>query len=246
MMLHPALFLVGDSTMKTGGGNGETGPWGWGSELGSFFDTNRLHIYNEGHGGRSSRSFIEEGLWTNVLQRMRLGDFLLIQFGHNDSANSRNYPDRVSLSGSGEQQQETNSAATGNKVVLHTYGWYLRQYVRDAKTKGVLPVICSPVPRNTWSDGKIKRGFDGYAQWAQESARASDALFLDLNAIAAKHYDELGEQKTASYFADRQHTTKAGAQLNAKCVIEGIRGLKNCPLSNDLLPPQSKVQERDN
>jgi lysophospholipase L1-like esterase len=238
MMLHPALFLVGDSTMKTGGGNGETGPWGWGSELGSFFDTNRLHIYNEGHGGRSSRSFIEEGLWTNVLERMRPGDFLLIQFGHNDSANSRNYPDRVSLSGSGEQQQETNSAATGNKVVLHTYGWYLRQYVRDAKTKGVLPVICSPVPRNTWSEGKIKRGFDGYAQWAAESARASDAMFLDLNAIAARHYNEIGEEKVASYFADRQHTTKAGAHLNAKCVIEGLKGLKNCPLSNDLLPAQ--------
>src|SRR5271169_577085 len=64
--LHPALFLVGDSIMKTGIGTGETGPWGWGSEIIPLFDPAKIHVYNEGHGGRSSRSFIEEGLWTNV------------------------------------------------------------------------------------------------------------------------------------------------------------------------------------
>src|SRR4051794_13337621 len=60
--LHPALFLVGDSTVKTGTGTGERGPWGWGSEILPLFDPAKIHVYNEARGGRSSRSYIGEGL----------------------------------------------------------------------------------------------------------------------------------------------------------------------------------------
>ena len=91
-------------------------------------------------------------------------------------------------------------------------------------------IICSPVPRNTWIDGKIKRGFDGYAQWAADAAKASGALFIDLNTIAADHYDALGQEKAATYFNDNQHTKKIGARLNAACVVEGLTKLTNCPL----------------
>src|ERR1700689_4133301 len=92
--LHPALFLVGDSIMKTGNGRGENGQWGWGSEIIPLFDSTKIHVYNEAHGGRSSRSYIEEGLWAKILDRLQPGDFILLQFGHNDSSNSQNYPDR--------------------------------------------------------------------------------------------------------------------------------------------------------
>jgi lysophospholipase L1-like esterase len=232
--LHPALFLVGDSIMKTGTGNGEHGPWGWGSEISSLFDPAKIHVHNEGYGGRSSRGYIEEGLWTKILEQMQPGDFVIVQFGHNDSANSQNYPDRSTITGGGD---ETIQCGLGNsKKVVHTYGWYLRQYVADAKAKGAIPIICSPVPRNTWSDGKIKRGFDGYSQWAAEAAKTAGAFFVDLNAIAANRYDALGEEKAAAYFADRQHATKAGARLNAESVVEGIRQLKDCPLVKYLAP----------
>lgn len=100
--LHPALFLVGDSTMQTGSGNGERGPWGWGSEISAFFDPAKIHVYNEGRGGRSSRGYVEEGLWLRILQRIEPGDFVIIQFGHNDSANSQNYPDRATIGGVGD------------------------------------------------------------------------------------------------------------------------------------------------
>ena len=230
--LHPALFLVGDSIMKTGTNNGAHGPWGWGSEIIPLFDEAKIHVYNEGHGGRSSRSFIDEGLWAKVLERIQPGDFVILQFGHNDAANSKNYPDRATISECGD---ETVQFGVGDKKeVVHTYGWYMRQYVKDAKAKGAIPIICSPVPRNTWSDGKIKRGFDGYAQWAADAAKTSGALFIDLNTIAADRYDALGQEKAANYFADNQHTTKAGARLNAESVVEGIRRLKDCPLVNDL------------
>jgi rhamnogalacturonan acetylesterase len=232
--LHPALFLVGDSIMRTGNGTGENGQWGWGSEITPLFDPAKIHVYNEGRGGRSSRSYIEEGLWAKILDRLQSGDFILLQFGHNDSSNSQSHPDRATITGGGDESVHFGVGAS-NKVV-RTYGWYLRQYVKDAKAKGAVIIICSPVPRNTWSEGKIKRGFDGYAQWAADAAKASGALFIDLNTIAANRYDALGQEKTAELFSDTQHTKKAGARLNAESVIEGLKKLKGCPLANDLAP----------
>jgi len=230
---HPALFLVGDSIMKTGSGNGERGPWGWGSEIVSFFDPGKVHVYNEAHGGRSSRWYIAEGLWAKVLERIQPGDYVILQFGHNDSANSKNYPDQISVKGSGEETQEVENPSVETKQTVHTYGWYLRQYVADAQSKGATVIICSPVPRNTWVDGKIKCGFDSYSQWAADAAKASGAKFIDLNALAAERFDELGQEGAAAYFADFQHTTKAGARLNAEAVVEGLKKLKECKLADD-------------
>jgi hypothetical protein len=94
-----------------------------------------------------------------------------MQFGHNDAANSQNYPDRVSGKGNGDELSEVN--APGGMKRVHSYGWHLRQYVQDAAGKGIKVVILSPVPRNQWADGKIRRGFDGYVQWAAEAAKVT-------------------------------------------------------------------------
>jgi pectin methylesterase-like acyl-CoA thioesterase/lysophospholipase L1-like esterase len=158
-MQHPALFLAGDSIMNTGSGNGNAGPWGYGAELIRMFDQAKIHVYNEAKGGRSSRGYMEEGLWKSLLERMEPGDWVLMQFGHNDAANSQNYPDRISGKGNGDELSEVD--APGGKKLVHSYGWYLRQYVKEAAEKGVKVVILSPAPRNQWADGKIKRGFDG-------------------------------------------------------------------------------------
>ena len=231
---HPALFLVGDSIMKTGTGTGERGPWGWGSEVGAFFDAAKLHVYNEGRGGRSTRGYREEGAWAKILEQLQPGDFVLVQFAHNDTANSANYPDRATINSAGEEVVQIGVGE--QRKVIHTYGWYLRQYAADAKAKGVTLIICSPAPRNQWADGKIKRGFDGYAQWAAESAKAAGAPFIDLNTIACERYDALGQEKTRPYFNDPQHTTKLGARLNAECVVAGIKRLKDSPLAGYLAP----------
>jgi lysophospholipase L1-like esterase len=234
--LHPALFLVGDSIVKTGHGNGETGPWGWGSELIPMFDPAKIHVYNEGRGGRSSRGYIEEGAWARIVAQLEPGDFVMLHFGHNDAKNSQNYPDRVTVAGNGDETKEIESPVTHEKETIHSYGWYMRQYVKDAKAKGATAIICSSAPRNQWVDGKIKRGLDGYAQWAAEAAKASGAPFIDLNTLAANRYDALGKEQAAKYFFDSQHTTKAGARLNAEAVVEGLKQLKDCPLANDLAP----------
>ncbi len=229
---HPALFLVGDSIMKTGTGTGDTGPWGYGSELVTMFDPAKIHVYNEGRGGRSSRGYIEEGLWKDVLARMQPGDWVLIDFGHNDAANSQNYPDRISGKGSGDEMSDVD--APGGKKSVHSYGWYLKQYVKDAAGKGAKVVILSPAPRNRWTDGKIQRGFDGYAQWAAEAAQASGASFIDLNALAADRFDALGQPTAAQIFNDTQHTKKMGARINAESVVAGLKQLKDCPLASCL------------
>jgi rhamnogalacturonan acetylesterase len=231
---HPALFLVGDSIMQTGTGNGDSGPWGWGSEIGAFFDPQKLHVYNEGRGGRSSRGYIEEGAWAKVLERLQPGDFVIVQFGHNDTANSANYPDRATINAGGDEVLQVGVGDA--RRIIRTYGAYLRQYVADAKAKGATAILCSPVPRNQWEGGKMKRGFDGYAQWAADAARRSGAWFIDLNAIAADRYDALGQEQTRAYFNDTQHTNKAGARLNAEAVVAGLRQLEGLALTGLLAP----------
>lgn len=233
--LHPALFLVGDSITRTGVPPGDKGPWGMGYEIIPLFDAAKIHVYNLGLGGRSSRGYIAEGAWAKALARMQPGDFVLIMFGHNDSANSANYPDRTTITGTGDEQIQIG--VRPKNEIVHTYGWYLRQYASDAKAKGATPILCSPVPRDQWVDGKIKRGFDGYAGWAADAARQSGALFIDLNTLAADRYDALGEDKAKAYFNDFQHPRKIGAKLLAAAVADGIRGLKGCPLAGGLLPP---------
>src|SRR5262249_31663094 len=120
--LHPALFLVGDSIMKTGANGGQTGPWGLGYEIIPLFDGDKIHVYNEGAGGGSTRGYIDEGLWGKIRDRMQSGDFVILMFGHNDEANSANYPDRTTIKGSGEETIQIGTERPAK--VIHTYGWY--------------------------------------------------------------------------------------------------------------------------
>jgi lysophospholipase L1-like esterase len=225
---RPSLYLVGDSIMRTGSGTGDSGPWGMGSELIEFFDPARIQVFNEALGCRRSQSFYGEDAWKKVRDRLQPGDFVLVAFGHNDARNSQAHPDRTTLPGNGD-----DSLVQGGETI-HSYGWYLRQYAREARDKGATAILCSPAPRATWVEGRIKRGLDGYASWAADAARTSGARFLDLNTLAANRWDSLGQQKAADYFADLEHTTKAGARLNAEAIVEGIRGLTDCKLAEAL------------
>src|SRR5688572_18436640 len=95
----PTLFLIGDSTVK----NSTKGFEGWGSRVGAFFDPAKVRVENRALGGRSSRSFIREGLWEKVLAEIQPGDFVLIQFGHNDNGPIDTGKARASIKGSGDE-----------------------------------------------------------------------------------------------------------------------------------------------
>lgn len=220
----PTLFIVGDSTL-----NSNAPLRGWGQELAQFFDLSKINVVNRAIGGRSSRTFQNEGRWDRVLAELKKGDFLLIQFGHNDVGK---YDDpaakeRPSLHGEGEETVEVTKL-NGTKETLHMFGWYMRKYGKDARANGASVVFCSMVPHKDWQDGKIiRKESETFVKWTANAAKATGAAFIDLNEIVALEFERLGVEKVAPLFGDaRTHSTPAGAHLNAQLVIAGIRSLK--------------------
>jgi lysophospholipase L1-like esterase len=232
---RPTVFLIGDSTVK----NSTKGQVGWGSVIGRYFDSAKVTVANRALGGRSSRSYLREGLWDKVAAELQPGDFVIMQFGHNDNGPLDAEKARASIKGNSDEAKEVTIKETGAKETVHSYGWYLRKYIADAKAKGATAIVCSLVPRNIWKDGKVTRATGDFGQWAREAARQGGAFFIDLNDIVARRYDAEGQPKVAvEYFTsvDHTHTNQAGAEVNAASVVEGIRGLKECPLRESLLP----------
>ncbi len=226
----PTLFIIGDSTVK----NPSKGLQGWGDAIGSFFDQTKIKIENRARGGRSSRTYVTEGLWDQVLAELKPGDFVLMQFGHNDGGAINDASRaRGSLRGVGDETEEIDNLLTKKHEVVHTFGWYMKKFISDTKAKGATPIVLSPVPRNMWKDGKVVRASDSYGKWASEAALSSGGLFIDLNDISAKQFEVIGPEKVKElyFLEDHTHTTPAGAQLNAASVVEGLRSLKNCPLA---------------
>jgi rhamnogalacturonan acetylesterase len=226
----PTLYLIGDSTVKVS----TAGQVGWGERIADHFDPAKIAIVNAARGGRSSRTYLTEGLWARVLGDLQRGDFVIMQFGHNDgSALFTTDRPRGSIKGIGAEAEEGVVELTGQHEVVHSYGWYLRRYIADARGKGATPIVCSPIPRNTWKDGAIVR--DPYAAWARAVADESGVPFIDLNDIVARRYETMGAERVAALFpADHTHTNQAGADINADAVVEGLKRLPNCVLCASL------------
>jgi rhamnogalacturonan acetylesterase len=233
----PTVWLIGDSTVKNSWDAGDDGLWGWGNPVGAFFDRSKINVENQALGGTSSRSYLTTKLWEAVRVQIKPGDFVIMQFGHNDGGGA--YDDdraRRSINGSGDESIEVTLQRTGQKEVVHTFGWYLRQYIADIQAKGATPIVCSLIPRNDWREGKVVQAGNSYAKWAREAAVAGGAFFFDLNAFVADLYDEMGQEAVKPLFPqEHTHTGWDGAVLNAQCVVEGIRGLTDCKLSEFLL-----------
>lgn len=235
----PTLFLIGDSTVNNSG----NGLQGWGTPIAAFFDPNKIRVENRAIGGRSSRSFLAEGRWDKMMAELKPGDFVLMQLGHNDNGDVADLKKpRASLKGIGEETRAVTNAA-GAVETVHTYGWYMCKYVTDAKAKGATPIMVTLIPRNDWVDGKIPRSDGSHGGWAKQVAAQEKIQLVDLNDIAARHYEQLGAEKMRAdiFINEHTHTSIEGARLNAACVVEGLRGLKDCALAKYLLP-ESQVK----
>ncbi|MDD4970387.1 MAG: rhamnogalacturonan acetylesterase [Paludibacter sp.] len=231
---RPVVFVIGDSTVKNGKGDGSNGQWGWGNFFWQNFDTTKVSIENHALGGRSSRTFITEGLWDKVLEAVQPGDYVLIQFGHNDSGSLNIGRARASLKGNSDKDTTVIMEITGKKETIHTFGWYMRKYASDVKAKKATPILLSHIPRNMFTSTDsttVIRNTESYGKWTKEAAEMENVPYIDLNSMVVNKYEKMGKDSIQlMYHGDHTHTSKAGALLNGKTVAEGIKNLKNCNL----------------
>lgn len=232
----PTLYLIGDSTVKNGQGDGAGGLWGWGEFMAPFFDTDKIKVQNHALGGTSSRTFQTYGMWQKVLDKLEPGDYLIMQFGHNDSSPLDDEARaRGTIKSAELEAQNIYNPITKSQETVYSYGQYLRQMIFAAKAKGAIPIVCSLIPRNNWKDGKVITADMDYGLWAKQAAEDTQTAFIDLNQLIADQYDELGEEYVKAHFfndTDHTHTIEEGAKFNAKVVVDAIQDMDQLELKS--------------
>ena len=231
----PVVFITGDSTVKNEDKDPD-GMWGWGSQAGTVFDTDKITVANEAMPGRSTRTYLEEGRWEKVYNSIRPGDFVLIQFGHNDIGDINRGKARGVIA-CAQDTSHVYRVQKGGKTyneAIYSFGWYLKKFIDDVREKGGTPILVSLTPRNEWPGGKIERRNDSYGRWYREVAAETAVEFVDLHNITADALDRIGRDGAKEYYnRDHTHTSLKGARLNAQGIAEGLRRIDS-PLARYL------------
>ena len=251
----PVVFITGDSTVKNADKE-EDGMWGWGAVANTIFDESKIDIVNAAMAGRSCRSYLNEGRWDRVYNSLKPGDFVLIQFGHNDISpiDKPKYRGAIATASDTchvyrmqaakedlskqnviDQKLKSNTQA-GSYEVVFSFGWYLKKFIQDVREKGATPILVSLTPRNEWTNGKIERRNDTYGKWYREVAEATGVELVDLHNITADFLDKKcgKKEKAMKYFNhDHTHTSLLGAKTNAQSIAQGLRA-NNSPLAKYL------------
>ena len=237
----PMVFLCGDSTGKNED-NKPDGMWGWGSQGYTVFDSAKCVFQNQARAGRSSRTYIDEGLWDVVYNSLEPGDFVLIQFGHNDIGGIKDGKERGVIASAKDSSAVYHMESSGIYKVIYSYGWYLKKMIRDAQEKGATPILLTLTPRNEWHQGDghprgfiypvkekagkfyIERRNETYGKCCRDVAKETGITLIDVHNITADALDKLGQKKAAAYFNhDHTHTSLQGAMLNAQSVAIGLK-----------------------
>ena len=220
------IFLIGDSTMadKNLIGNPERG---WGQVFPMFF-TDGVDIENHARNGRSTKSFLAEGRWQAVVGKLQAGDYVFIQFGHNDS----------------KRVDSTRFADART-----TYRENLLRFVNEAKGKQAVPVLLTPVTRRSFSkEGALKDTHGEYPVVVRELASSEHIALIDLQKKSMQLLERLGPEASKNLFLwvrpgvfsaigngkeDNTHFTFGGARMMAALVAEGLREISS-PLASCL------------
>lgn len=199
------VFLVGDSTVSS---YAPPDPrQGWGQVIGQFFAP-EVAVKNFALSGRSSKSFIEEGAWAPVAAAIQPGDYVFIQFGHND-----------------QKRDQRGTDAFGS------YQEFLARYVEDTQKAGGIPVLVTPVGRGGMKNSSGPGSHGRYPQAMLELAQTRKLLAIDLTALSEAHFRQLGFSATLKLFLasqdgkDDTHFLPAGAQEIARLVARAIQDL---------------------
>lgn len=221
----PVVFITGDSTVKNTDRD-STGMWGWGSQADRIFDADKITWINCAQAGRSCRTYLREGRWEKVYNDLQPGDFVLIQFGHNDIGELHRGKHRGEIPGVADTSCVSRVVLKDEAYneVVYSFGWYLKKMIDDCRQKGATPIIVSLTPRNEWKDGRIERRNDSYGRWYREVAAETGCDFVDLHNITADALESIGQEAAKSYYnKDHTHTSLYGAQLNALGIAIGLR-----------------------
>ena len=203
------IHLMGDSTCADKDLKGGTNPErGWGMIFRNFVDSD-YKVVNYAQNGRSTKSFIDLGLWDKVESNLREGDYVFIQFGHNDA-----------------KQSDTARYA----APFGAYQDNLRLFVRTAKEKGARPVLLTPVARRWFKDGKLDRGCHTDYPAAMKQVAAEEGIpLLDITTSTLDWLESLGDEGSKPYFMistgknDNTHTVASGARKVALLICDAIR-----------------------
>lgn len=219
------VLLAGDSTMQDVNHEKNT-DWGWGQVLPRFFNE-EVEILNFAKGGRSSRTFVEEGRWDKLMSKADKDSYVFIQFGHNDASLKK--PDRYTSP--------------------EDYKKYLTKFVTEAKSKGVTPVLITPVSRRKFKKGVFSDSHGVYPDVVKEVARTENVLLIDLQAKSAAVISKQGDEPSKQWFNyvvagtnpivpdgknDDTHFSEVGAMKIASLVVEGMRELNMKELVQNL------------
>ncbi|WP_407934587.1 GDSL-type esterase/lipase family protein [Hallella sp.] len=228
----PVVWITGDSTVKNKDSE-KDGMWGWGALAATVFDTTKCTPYNAAMAGRSTRSYIREGRWEKVYNALQPGDFVLIQFGHNDICPIADKKARGVIPGTGDTCHVYHLEDGGRFELVYSFGWYLKKMIDDAREKGATPILVSLTTRNEWPGGHVERRNDSYGKWYREVVADTGCEFVDAHNLIADYLDKhyKSKESAAKYFNhDHTHTSYMGAKNNAKMIAKGIR-LAKSPLA---------------
>jgi lysophospholipase L1-like esterase len=199
----PTLYLAGDSTVTD---QPVSPSASWGQRLPAFFSAD-VAVANHAESGETLKSFVTEQRLDKLLSRLRAGDWVMIQFGHNDQK--------------AQWPQTYAEAAT-------TYRAWLRTYLAEIRRRGATPLlVTSPERRNFDDAGRILPTLGDYPEAMRAVAREERLALIDLNAMSVRLYQALGPKVAPHAFADdgkdKTHFNEYGADQLARCVVEGLR-----------------------
>ena len=225
----PTLFIVGDSTARNGA------DLGWGDHLAHYFDTTKINVANRSRAGRSSRSYMVEGLWDKTQAEMKTGDFVMLQWGHNDGGDLGGNKPRGDLPGDTDETKDVPQVTgpmSGKTETVHTYGWYNRKYVADIQAKGATPMFASMTIRDIWKpDATGAMHIERETNFNTIMRKIADddrLIFIDMASVEAARLEATGQEKAALLFPiDHTHTSSEGAELNAQSVVIALKNAKS-------------------
>lgn len=203
------VYIAGDSTVMTYPPTAANMQAGWGQFLADSFTT-QVTVSNQSIGGRTSRRFIEEGRLTTILNTIKPGDYLMVQFGTNDGNTTAVYPD-------GEPYLVTTADFQG----------FMMQFISGARGKQAIPILVTPPPRRscTGDSHTFGNGLAGYAAAMKTVGTQTGAAVIDLNGKTLAYLNMIGCIASGDFFllGDGTHFQVNGARIMAGFVADGVR-----------------------